>query len=257
MSVARFALPAKRVAVVTGAARGIGRSVALRLARDGHDVALADLRGSAIDKVAKEVEALGRRSLPLYADVTREEDVKQLVDDAAEGLGSVDIMVANAGIVTYDTVLDTSLERFQEVMAVNAQGVFLCYKHAGLKMVEQGRGGRIIGACSLAGKAARPDNFVYSATKFAVRGMTQAAALELAKHNITVNAYAPGAIDTNMLREAFERYKDIEAQLKAITPVGRVGVPDEIASCVSWLTSEGAGFVTGQAINVNGGLHFD
>ncbi|VDC04971.1 unnamed protein product [Peniophora sp. CBMAI 1063] len=139
-------------------------------------------------------------------------------------------------------------------MFVNAQGVFLCYKHGSLKMIEQGRGGRIIGACSMAGKVGDRTGFVYSASKFAVRGMTQAAALELAKHNITVNAYAPSAVDTEMTRKAFE---EAGKTTDEATPLGRIGTPDDIAGLVSYLASEDAGFITGQSIGVNGGLHFD
>ncbi|KZV77323.1 NAD(P)-binding protein [Peniophora sp. CONT] len=268
---ARFILPARRVAIVTGAARGIGRSIALRLCRDGHDVAVADLRGSAVDEVAQEIETMGRRSLPLFTDVSKEEEVEKMVGVVAGSLGSVDIMIANAGIGTLNTVLDARLEDYQDVMAVNAQGVFLCYKHAALKMVEQGRGGRIIGASSIAGRTGGEANFAYCASKFAVRGMTQAAALELAKHDITVNAYAPGAVDTDMAfankacwitytlpaRECFAKLDGFKARMLASTPVGRMGTPDEIASCVSWLTSEDAGFVTGQTIGVDGGMRFD
>ncbi|KZV67616.1 NAD-binding protein [Peniophora sp. CONT] len=170
-----FKLSAHRVAIVTGAARGIGRSIALRLARDGHNVAVADVGGSGVYSVAREVEAMGRRSMALYADVSQEKDVESMIGDVASELGSVDIMVANAGTYSLGTMLDTSLEDFERTMSVNARGVFLCYKHAARKMIEQGRGGRIIGASSLAGKSGDQAWFAYTASKFAVRGMTQAA----------------------------------------------------------------------------------
>ncbi|VDC04968.1 unnamed protein product [Peniophora sp. CBMAI 1063] len=237
----RFVLPAQRVAVVTGGAQGLGRSIALRLARDGHDVAIADVRESTAREVAREVRALGQRSLALCADVRREEEVEKMVKDVAENLGSVDIMVANAGIAKAGRLLATSLDNYQDNMTVNAQGVFLCYKHAALRMIEQGRGGRIIGASSVSGKIGDPDHLAYTASKFAVRGMTQAAALELAQHNITVNAYAPGAIDTDMLRNTFSTVKGLRERIAAATPVGRLD----------------GGFVTGQTISINGGMHFD
>ncbi|VDB90228.1 unnamed protein product [Peniophora sp. CBMAI 1063] len=251
-----FKLPVHRVAIVTGAARGIGRSIALRLARDGHNVAVADLSGSGVYSVAREVEAMGRRSMAVYADVAKEEDVESMVNDVASELGSVDIMVANAGIYSLTSVLDTQLANFQRTMAVNAGGVFLCYKHAVRRMVEQGRGGRIIGASSLAGKSGDNAWFAYTASKFAVRGMTQAAALELARHNITVNAYAPGPTDTDMLR-VLRADENLRERFLSSIPAGRIGQPDEIAHLVSWLTSEGSGFVTGQTININGGMHCD
>ncbi|KZV77322.1 NAD(P)-binding protein [Peniophora sp. CONT] len=254
---AHFTLPARRVAIVTGAARGIGRSIALRLGRDGHDVAVADLRGSPLHEVAREIELLGRRSLALYTDVTKEIEVEKLVSDVAEDLGSVDIMIANAGIARFHTVLNAHLEDYRDVMTVNAQGVFLCYKHAALKMVGQGRGGRIIGASSITGKTGDKDGFAYCASKFAIRGMTQAAALELAKHNITVNAYAPNLIETDMARDGLNRVEGLKERFVAAVPLGRIGTSDDIAGCVSWLTSQDAGFVTGQSININGGMYFD
>ncbi|KZV67621.1 NAD(P)-binding protein [Peniophora sp. CONT] len=246
-----------RVAIVTGAASGIGRSIALRLARDGHDVAVTDLPGSTVPDVVKEIEALGRKSKAFYADVTKEAEVKKLVDDAAGELGSVDIMVANAGIYGAGTVLDTNLDAFEKIMHINATGVFLCYKYAGLKMVEQGRGGRIIGASSLSGKTGFAGDFAYCASKFAVRGMTQAAAQELAKHKITVNSYAPGPQETPLMKTRRLDKDWDEAKVLAPIPMGRLGDPEEVASCVSWLASENAGFVTGQTISINGGQYCD
>ncbi|KZV67617.1 NAD(P)-binding protein [Peniophora sp. CONT] len=251
---APFKVAAKRVAIVTGGARGIGRSIALRLARDGHDVAVADVHGSSPNEVAQEIAALGRRSMTHDVDVTQEREVANLVSHVADRLGSVDIMVANAGIAHIGSVLDTSLEDYRRVMDTNAQGVYLCYKYAGLKMVEQGRGGRIIGASSLLGKVGDKAWFAYTASKFAVRGMTQAAALELAPHGITVNAYAPGSIDTRMFQETAT--KTPGAAFMNL-PVGRLGAADEIAAYVSWVTSEHSGFVTGQSVSINGGAYFD
>ncbi|KZV67618.1 NAD(P)-binding protein [Peniophora sp. CONT] len=249
-----FTLAAKRVAIVTGGARGIGRSIALRLARDGHDVAVADVPGSSLNEVAQEISAMGRRSMTHNIDVTQEREVADLVNNVADKLGSVDIMVANAGIARIGSVLDTSLEDYRRVMDTNAQGVFLCYKYAGLKMIEQGRGGRIVGASSILGKMGLKSLFAYTASKFAVRGMTQAAALELAPHGITVNAYAPGAIDTRMLADIAATTPEVASTEQ---PVGRLGSPDEIAAYVSWVTSEHSGFVTGQSVSINGGAYFD
>ncbi|VDB91612.1 unnamed protein product [Peniophora sp. CBMAI 1063] len=252
-------LATHRVAIVTGAARGIGKSVALRLAQDGHDVAVVDMRGSAVYEVEREIKALGRRSMALYTDVSKDQEVEKMVNDVAGKLGGVDIMVANAGICRAGTVLDTRTEDFRNIMDVNASGVFFCYKHAGLRMVKQGRGGRIIGASSGAGKIGGKHWFAYSASKFAVRGMTQAAALELAQYNITVNAYAPGVIETKMSQELFESLQDqsIRSHILAATPVGRFGDPDDIANYVSWLTSEDSAFVTGQTVSISGGAYFD
>ncbi|VDC04970.1 unnamed protein product [Peniophora sp. CBMAI 1063] len=254
---ARLTLPIRRVAIVTGGAQGLGKGIALRLARDGHDVAIADLHESAAREVAKDIAALGRRSLALQTDVSKEDEVERMVNDVVQRLGSLDIMVANAGIAKIDTLMNTRLEDYRDIMTVNAQGIFLCYKHAGLRMVEQGRGGRIIGACSVAGKTGDKDGLAYSASKFAIRGMTQAAALELAQHNITVNTYAPNMIETDMVREAIKKEPGLKERFVAATPLGRLGTVDDVAGCVSWLASEDAGFVTGQSIGINGGQHFD
>ncbi|VDB91611.1 unnamed protein product [Peniophora sp. CBMAI 1063] len=246
-----------RVAIVTGAASGLGRSIALRLAQDGHDVAVTDLPGTRVPEVADEIKSLGRRSMVLFTDLTKDEEVQKMVDDVVNELGSVDIMVANAGIHMSGNVLDASFEDYETVMRINASSVFLCYKYAARKMVEQGRGGRIIGASSQSGKVAERTSLAYCASKFAVRGMTQSAALELARYHITVNGYAPGPIETPMMRAALDNKVWEESRILAGIPVGRLGVPDEVASYVSWLASEGAGFVTGQTMYINGGQHLD
>ncbi|KAI0029238.1 hypothetical protein K488DRAFT_80283 [Vararia minispora EC-137] len=223
----------RRVSLVTGAARGIGRGIALRLAADGHDVALADLPGSPLPGVAQEIQSLGRRTHVVYSDVSNENQVKGMVNSVVDELGGLDIMVANAGIFIHRNILQTSLEDFEKTMSVNLRGVFLCYKYAGARMVQQGRGGRIIGAASVVSKLG---------DKGGVRSMTQAAAMDLARYGITVNAYAPGIIDTAMC---------------LCTPVGRIGTPEDIAHLVSYMASEKSGFMTGQTVSCNGGTWCD
>ncbi|KAH9975422.1 hypothetical protein BGW80DRAFT_1436596 [Lactifluus volemus] len=219
----------KGVALVTGAARGIGRAIALRLADDGFDVAVNDLPNTPeLVKLVKEIEAKGRRAIAALGDVSIESAVADMIQQTVGELGSLDVMVANAGIVIIEEFLSTSVEAFDKQMAVNARSVMLCYQHAARQMISQGRGGRIIGASSMAGKQATELLFAYSATKFAIRGMTQSAAAALGKYKITVNAYAPGGIETRL-------------------PVGRTGQPDEVAQLVSYFASKEAGFVTGQS----------
>ncbi|PPQ68553.1 hypothetical protein CVT26_003362 [Gymnopilus dilepis] len=182
------------VALVTGASRGIGRAIALRLAQDGFDVAINDLpsQQAALEEVQAGISQLGKRSAIFLGDVSVEKEVEQLISAVASQLGSLDVMVANAGICIPKPFLDTTAEDIRRLLSINVEGLFFCYKHAGLQMIKQGKGGRIIGASSMAGKQAVKFLGAYSASKFAVRGLTQAAAIELAKHNITVNAYAPG-----------------------------------------------------------------
>ncbi|KAI0261211.1 NAD-binding protein [Gloeopeniophorella convolvens] len=256
--------PAKGVALVTGAARGIGRTIALRLADDGYDVAVNDLPTTPdLDEVVRAIEGKGRRALAAPADVSQEAEVAEMVQRAVDALGGLDVMVANAGMVIVESFFDTSAAAFDKQFAVNVRGVMLCYKYAAKQMVAQGRGGRIIGASSMAGKRGAEPLLAYSGTKFAVRGMTQAAATALGKHGITVNAYAPGAIETQLL-DVFDDFLEPLGGPRAgrngflnQTPVGRIGEPEEVASLVSYLVSKEAGFVTGQTISINGGAYFD
>ncbi|OAX39924.1 NAD(P)-binding protein [Rhizopogon vinicolor AM-OR11-026] len=261
----------KGIALITGSAQGIGRGIALRLARDGFDIALNDMpnKGTQLESVATEIESLGRRVCVVPADVSANEQVKEMVDGAVTKLGGLDVMVANAGVVVGSgLLLSSTVEAWDHIFSVNARGTFLCYKYAAMHMVEQGRGGRIIGASSVAGKFGFHSTCAYSATKFAVRGLTQVAALELGKYGITVNAYAPGVIQTPMSEDALNKSKnqttegvfgDPEAT-KWITsiygnvPIKHVGQPADIASIVSYLASKEAHFITGQCISVDGGM---
>jgi len=174
-------------------------------------------------------------------------------------------MVANAGLATWSSLFDTTAEEWDRIMAVNSRGTFLCYKYAAMQMVRQGRGGRIIGACSVAGKMGVPFLGTYCASKFAIRGLTQAAAKELGRHGITVNAYAPGAIDSILMSSlADSSTKDtamppewwLDAQIK-VTPLERLGTANEVESLVSFIASREAQFITGQSLSVNGGMYMD
>ncbi|KAI0318618.1 hypothetical protein OF83DRAFT_930305 [Amylostereum chailletii] len=232
-----------RVAIVTGAAQSIGRAIALRLAEDGLDVAVNDLpaRQPELASLVAEIEAKGRRSCALIADVSDQRQVEEMVAGAVKELGKLDVMVANAGVIGHGSVLDVTIEGYERILSVNVRGVLLCYKHAARQMVAQGHGGRILGASSVGGLLARPALIAYSASKFAVRGLTQSAAGELAKHGITVNAYAPGQIDTPMIRA----FQPDESKLLPHIPLGRLGQPEDIAHLVSFLASEKSGFITG------------
>ncbi|KAH7929164.1 NAD(P)-binding protein [Leucogyrophana mollusca] len=191
------------IAIVTGAAQGIGRAIAIRLAGDGFDVAVNDIpaKKDQLDTVRQEINSTQRRALSLYTDVTVKADVKGMIGEVVQKLGGLDVMVANAGKSNPDgNVLSTTTEDWDAAFAINARGVFR-YKYAAIQMVSQGRGGRIIGASSALGKRSCGSEVEYCASKFAVRGLTQYAARESGKHKIPVNSYAPGPIDTPM-REA-------------------------------------------------------
>ncbi|KAN0125873.1 NAD(P)-binding protein [Russula decolorans] len=190
-----------KVALVTGAARGIGRAIALRLAEDGLDVAVNDLPNTPeLDDVVREIENKGRRSLAVPADVSLDEDVEKIIQQVVQKLGSLDVMVANAGMMVYQPFLDSTVEDFDRLMAVNARSTFLCYKHAARQMIAQGHGGRIIGAKDFPTGSGIAS--AYCASKFAIRGLTHAAASDFGKYGITVNAYAPGMINTRMSRSS-------------------------------------------------------
>ncbi|KAF5311263.1 hypothetical protein D9758_019040 [Tetrapyrgos nigripes] len=248
-----------KVALITGAASGIGRGIAFRLAKDGMHVALNDLPSSreGLVAVAEEIKRVaGAKECSLhFADVSSEEQVQKMIADVVETYGGLDIMVANAGIVPTVPFLETPVELWDKVFAINVRGTFLCYKYAGIQMVKQGKGGRIIGASSLAGKSGVGDLLgAYAGTKFAIRGITQAVAGELGKHKITVNAYAPGLIDTPALKEFIEvKAKNANMQpeqffeaFNASVPLGYAGTPEDIGGLVSYLVSEEAHFITGQ-----------
>ncbi|KAF7369252.1 NAD(P)-binding protein [Mycena venus] len=274
-------MSSKGVALVTGAAQGIGRAIALRLAQDGFDIAVNDISANSanLDSLVDEIKQKGRKSSKHVADVSQEDSVKEMFDEVVKEHGGLDVMVANAGVAgPYGTPLTTlTADQWDKVMGVNARGTFLSYKYAGLQMIKQGRGGRIIGASSYMGKkgnfvlcpvlqanplwdAGTATQGVYSASKFAVRGLTQAAASEFGPHGITVNAYAPGAINTSMLTGGTSTTEQAEALLerfKAMSPLNMVGTPEDIANLVSFLASKESQFITGQSVSINGGLFFD
>jgi len=256
-----------RIAIVTGGAQGIGRAIALRLADDGLDVVISDIQSQLprLEGVAADIVAKGRRSLAIVADVAQEKDVNELVAQVVSKFGGLDVMVANAGISVINSILETTMEEWDRVFNINVKGCLLCFKAAAKVMIEQGRGGKIIAACSIAGKRGAALSSTYCSSKFAVRGLIQAAAIEFGKYGITVNGYAPGYIGTDMLKSIENRVDEIAqmapntlvASWKASAALGRLGQPEEIAALVSFLASEDSSFITGQAIIADGGFLFD
>ncbi|KAJ8090725.1 hypothetical protein PM082_018291 [Marasmius tenuissimus] len=237
--------PTKGVSIVTGAAQGIGKAIAIRLAQDGFDIALNDIssKEEQLKAVEKEIAKVGRRTAIVHADVSSESEVKEMVETVVEVLGGLDVMVANAGICPVNTLTEMTADHWDAAFAVNSRGTFLCYKYAAIQMIKQGKGGRIIGASSSAGKQGRKFCMAYSATKFAVRGMTQSAAWELGKHGITVNAYAPAK---NLVVDAQAIDAKISKASWTDNPSGRWGEPEEVAALVSFIASKDSSFVTGE-----------
>ncbi len=255
-----------RVALVTGAARGIGRGIALRLAADGLDVAVNDLESmqGELDSVAEDIRDKGRRSVAIAADVSKPEEVEEMVGRVVGELGKLDVMVANAGIAQIKPLLDVTPEEFDRLMAVNLRGLFLCYQAAARQMIRQGSGGKIIGAASIAGHKGFSLLGHYSASKFGVRGLTQAAAQEWAEHGITVNAYCPGIVDTAMWELIDARIGEIQGlqkgeamkQFSELITLGRVEQPEDVAAFVSYLASKDSDYMTGQSVMIDGGIIF-
>ncbi|MEA2227286.1 MAG: meso-butanediol dehydrogenase / (S,S)-butanediol dehydrogenase / diacetyl reductase [Solirubrobacteraceae bacterium] len=256
----------ERVAIVTGGARGIGRGIALRLADDGIDIALADLPSmrSESEGVADEVRALGRRAAVVDVDVSDPGQVDAMVRSVVDDLGGLDVMVANAGIAQVAPLLDVTPEDFDRLMSINLRGVFLCYTAAARQMIEQGRGGKVIGAASIAAHKGFGMLGHYSASKFAVRGLTQAAAQEWAPHGITVNAYCPGIVGTKMwelIDEKLAEHMGLQkgealAQFSEMIALGRVQTPEDVATFVSYLASRDSDYMTGQSVMIDGGVVF-
>jgi meso-butanediol dehydrogenase/(S,S)-butanediol dehydrogenase/diacetyl reductase len=251
-----------RVALVTGAGRGIGRGIALRLASDGLAVAVNDVNPDSAMSVSKEIEAAGGRSVAVPADVTDRGAVFDMVGAACDQLGRLDVMVANAGIAQVKTLLELTPEDLHQMFSVNVFGVVYCMQAAAERFIAQGGGGKIISAASIAAHSGFAYLGHYSATKFGVRGLTQAAAKELAEHDITVNAYCPGIVGTDMWElideqlggylgtakgEAMDRYA-------AGIPLSRVQTPEDVANFVSYLASTDSDYMTGQSIMIDGGM---
>jgi meso-butanediol dehydrogenase/(S,S)-butanediol dehydrogenase/diacetyl reductase len=253
---------AGKVALVTGAGRGIGRGIALRLARDGADVALVDLGPDGINAVAHEIAEIGSKSTTFVADVSDRDQVFAAVDHAASALGGFDIMVNNAGIALVAPLLDTKPEDVAKIWAVNVDGVLWGIQAAVTKLKELAHPGKIINASSIAGHDGFAMLGVYSATKFAVRALTQAAAKEHAADGITVNAYCPGVVGTDMWVEIDKRFAELTGAAEGETydkfvggiALGRAETPDDVAGFVSYLAGPDADYMTGQAGLIDGGL---
>lgn len=251
-----------RVAVVTGAGRGIGAAIARRLAADGLAVMVSDIDAATAQGVAQEITDAGGRAASTTTDVADREAVVGLVAATQERFGSIDVMVANAGIAQVKTLLEVTPEDLQRMLSINVGGVMWCLQAAAEAMIEQGHGGKIINAASIAGHQGFDHLGHYSASKFAVRALTQAAAKELASHGITVNAYCPGIVGTTMWDEIDEGLGgylgtgkgEALRQYSQLIALGRVQTPEDVASFVSYLAGRDADYMTGQSVMIDGGI---
>ncbi|GAA0349751.1 3-oxoacyl-[acyl-carrier-protein] reductase [Bacillus horti] len=240
-----------KVALVTGGARGIGRAISLELAKAGADVAI-NYGGSeaAAVELVKEIEALGQKALAIQANVAESESVQAMVKQVVEHFGQLDILVNNAGITRDNLLMRMKEEEWDDVINVNLKGVFNCIKAVTRQMMKQ-RSGRMINISSVVGVLGNPGQANYVAAKAGVIGLTKTTARELASRGITVNAIAPGFIETEMTAKLGE---DIQEGILSQIPLARLGQAEEIAKAVRFLASDDAAYITGQTLHVDGGM---
>ena len=252
-----------KIAVVTGAGRGMGRAISLQLAEAGAHIAVSDINAQSVEDTASAVKELGRQSLAVPADMGNIDDIDRMIAQAKETFGRIDIMVNNAGVTKYLYIMDVVEEDWDRIHRVNAKGVFFGMQRAAREMIEQGGGGRIINIASIAGKGySGTSNAAYAASKGAVLAMTMIAAHQLGRHDINVNAICPGATLTAMGEETMASraatsgitMEELAQARDARIPIGRANEPEDIAAMARFLSGPGSRNITGQAFNVDGGL---
>ena len=250
-----------QLAVVTGGGRGLGKAIALQLARDGADLILAGPVESELVEAAAEIESVGRRAVVVLTDVSREQDVARLAEQAVADFGRIDILINNAGIIGPTAeVPEVSRDDWDEVLAVNLTGAFLCAKYVAPVMIKQRRG-RIINIASIAGKLAYPLRSPYAVSKWGLIGLTLTLAGELGRYDVQVNAVCPGPVDGERMQTVFRRraeeigqsIEEVEREYTGTTLLGRLVQTRDIAAMTGFLASDQASNITGQAIDVSAG----
>ncbi|MFJ5963421.1 3-oxoacyl-[acyl-carrier-protein] reductase [Bacillus sp. NPDC093026] len=240
-----------KTAVVTGSSRGIGRSIAIDLAKNGANVVVNYSGNEAkANEVVDEIKALGQKAFAVKADVSNVDEVQALMKTAVETFGSIDILVNNAGITKDNLLMRMKENEWDDVININLKGVFNCTKAVTRQMMKQ-RSGRIINLASVVGVCGNPGQANYVAAKAGVIGLTKTTAKELASRHITVNAVAPGFISTDMTDKLDD---NVQTEMLKQIPLARFGAPEDISNVVVFLASEGAGYITGQTIQVDGGM---
>ena len=250
------------IAIVTGAGQGIGRATALKLAAAGADIAAVDINGRTCEDTAGAVKALGRRAIAITADLGSVAEIDRVVGETVKAFGKVDTLVNNAGVTRRADIMELTEEDWDRIHRVNAKGVFFCLQRVAREMIPR-RQGRIINLASIAGKGfAGTSNAIYAASKGAVISLTKTAAQQLAPHNINVNAVCPGLVLTAMVRDLMETdarthgmsVEDAERRITSTVPLRRANEPEDIADTIVFLASPAARNITGQSLNVDGGL---
>ncbi|WP_042144893.1 3-oxoacyl-[acyl-carrier-protein] reductase [Paucisalibacillus sp. EB02] len=240
-----------KTAIVTGGSRGIGRSIALELAKNGANI-VVNYAGSEAkaQAVVEEIEELGVKAFKVQADVADEQQVKEMVKFTTDTFGSVDILVNNAGITRDNLLMRMKETEFDQVINTNLKGVFVCTKSVTRQMMKQ-RSGRIINVASIVGVSGNPGQANYVAAKAGVIGLTKTTAKELASRNILVNAIAPGFISTDMTDQLTDEQRD---SMLGLIPLAKLGEPEDVAKVVRFLASDDANYITGQTIHIDGGM---
>jgi len=245
------------VAIVTGGGRGIGRAIALALARDGAPVAVLDVVRESAEAVCREVEAVGVQGLALTADLMKRAEVERAIEATVAKLGQLDIVVNNAGWDRMQPFLDSDEATWDRIIGINYKGLLYVCKAALPHMVKRGAGGRVINIASDAGRVGSSNEAVYAGTKGAIIAFGKTLAREMARHKITVNTVCPGITETALLqgmREESERNARVIEAIGRTIPLGRIGEPEDIAGAVTFLASSAASYITGQTLSVSGGL---
>ena len=250
-----------RVAIVTGGGAGIGRSVCVNMVKEGAKVVVADINQETAQETADTLTKEGGDAMAFQMDVTQKSAVQTMAAEALKAYGKIDILVNNAGTDIKGAITELTERTWDTLMDINLKGVFLCTQAVSHSMIER-RYGRIVNISSMAGKTGEPLTSPYCATKFGVIGFTQSIALELGKHNITVNAVCPGPVDTDLIRQSVAQSAKIKGMAPEDflqeffinpTPLGRIAQPVDIARAVIFLASDDAEFITGSTLNVSGG----
>jgi NAD(P)-dependent dehydrogenase (short-subunit alcohol dehydrogenase family) len=251
-------------AIITGAGRGIGKTTALMFAREGADVLAPDLDLAGSEATAKEIQALGRKGIPLQMDVTHMADIQRMVETAIREFGKIDILVNNAGITLVRDPIQLSEADWDRTLNLNLKATFFCSQAVAREMIKR-KAGVILNAASISGRSGKPMMADYCASKFGVIGITQSLAMALAKHGVRVNAVAPGIVDTDMWVSVDREWSALEGkptgtmkQVRvAAIPLGRIETPDDVAKVYTFLASDEAAYITGQTLNVCGGLQLN
>ncbi len=241
-----------KIAIVTGASRGIGRACALRLAREGASVVLSDIQIDLGEQTARDIRSEGGVGTFIECDVGDSYQVQDLVGKVDEEFGSVDILVNNAGVVHKADLLSLAEAELERVLRVNLKGAFLMSQAVSRVMIRHGRGGAIVNVSSINGQVAIPNQLAYCISKGALNQLTKSTAISLAANGIRVNAVSPGSIDTELLKGVVSDPEAVNSILSR-TPLGRIGNADEIAGAVAFLASDDANYITGEILNIDGG----